>query len=142
MDVKDIMTHRVISVGSAEPVSAAVRLLHRYNLGALPVCDAAGRLRGMITDRDIVVRCLAQGNEPSATPVSEIMSRGIVTASPTDSVSRAAEIMARDRVRRLPVTDNSRLVGVVTLGDLARRGECEMECARAMQSIASNVDIR
>ena len=85
MDVRDIMSRRVISVGRAEPVSAAVRLLHRHNLGALPVCDDAGHLRGMVTDRDIVIRCLASGADPAATPVSEIMSRGIVTASPEDS---------------------------------------------------------
>lgn len=142
MDVRDIMSRRVISVGRAEPVSAAVRLLHRHNLGALPVCDDAGHLRGMITDRDIVIRCLASGADPAATPVSEIMSRGIVSASPEDSAERAAALMARDRVRRLPVAENGRLVGMVTLGDLARRGGCEMECARAMQSIASNLDVR
>ena len=142
MDVKDIMTSRVISVGQAEPVSAAVRLLHRHNLGALPVCDTAGRLRGIVTDRDIVVRCLAQSNDPASTPVSEIMSRGIVTAAPSDSVRRAAELMGTDRVRRLPVTENGRLVGMVTLGDLARRGACETECAKAMKSISSNLDLR
>ncbi len=142
MDVKDIMTRRVVSVGRAEPVSAAVRLLHRHNLGALPVCDPAGRLCGMVTDRDVVVRCLAQNSDPAATPISEIMSRGIVTASPSDSVSRAADLMARDRVRRLPVTENGRLVGMVTVNDLARRRECETECARAMQSISSNLDVR
>ena len=142
MDVKDIMTRRVISVAQAEPVSAAVRLLHRHNLGALPVCDASGRLRGMVTDRDIVLRCLAQGGDPAAVPVSEIMSRGIVTAAPADSVERAAALMARDKVRRLPVAEDGRLVGMVTLGDIARHPEYGAQCARAMQSIASNLDVR
>ena len=142
MDVGEIMTRRVVSVGSAEPVSAAVRLLQRYNLGALPVCDAAGRLRGMVTDRDVVIRCLAAGNDVSATPVSEIMSRGIITAAPTDSAAHAAGLMARDRVRRLPVAENGRLVGMVTLGDLARKGGCAAECARAMERITSNLDVR
>ena len=142
MNVQDVMTRRVISVGYGEPVSAAVRLLQRHNLGALPVCDAAGRLRGMVTDRDVVMRCLGQGDAELSSPVSEIMSRGIVTAAPHDDVSRAAQLMARDRVRRLPVAENGRLVGMVTLADLVRRGECEMECAQAIRAIVSNVDLR
>lgn len=142
MDVRDIMTRRVVTVGPDEPVTAAVRLLRRYNLGALPVCDAAGRLRGMVTDRDIVLRCLGQDNDPAATPVSEIMTRGIVTAEGGDSVRRAAETMARDRVRRLPVTEHGRVVGMLSLCDMARREECMSECAEAMRSISANVAIR
>ncbi len=142
MEVGDIMTRRVITVGQDEPVTAAVRLLRRYNLGALPVCDAAGRLRGMVTDRDIVLRCLGQENDPAATPISEIMSRGIVTAGRGDSVGQAAAVMAKDRVRRLPVVENGRVVGMLSLCDMARRSECAGEFAEAMQAISSNIAYR
>ena len=142
MEVRDIMTNQVITVGQDEPVAAAVRLLRRNNLGALPVCDAAGRLRGMVTDRDILLRCVAQGTDIGDVKISEIMSRGIVTASPDDSVGRAAEVMAKDRVRRLPVTAGGRVVGMLSLCDMARRPECRSECAQAMQGISSSVSVR
>ena len=104
MEVRDIMTAPAIAVGQDENVTAAVRLLRRYNLGALPVCDGAGRLRGMVTDRDIALRCFSPEEGSAQTRISEIMSRGIVTASPGDSVETAARTMAKERVRRLPVT--------------------------------------
>ena len=82
MEVQEIMTAKVITVGQDEPVTAAARLLRRWNLGALPVTDSTGRLRGVLTDRDIVLRCLALDNDPADTRVSEVMSRAVVTARP------------------------------------------------------------
>lgn len=141
MEVRDIMTRPAIAVGQDEPVAAAVRLLRRYNVGALPVCDAAGRLRGMVTDRDIVLRCMGNDSDPARTRVGEIMTRGIVTAAPGDSVAKAARTMAGDRVRRLPVTENGRLVGMVTMCDLARREDCRREWTQAMQCISAGVTL-
>ena len=142
MNVSDIMTGRVIAVGQDEPVSAAALLLKRHNLGALPVTDSTGRLRGLVTDRDIVLRCIAPEEDPRSTPIREIMSRGILTAQPGDSVEQAAESMAREQIRRLPVTEEGRLVGMVTLCDLARRDNCRRECSRALESISANVRLR
>ena len=139
MEVRDIMTAPAIAVGQDENVTAAVRLLRRYNLGALPVCDGAGRLRGMVTDRDIALRCFSPEEGGAQTRISEIMSRGIVTASPGDSVETAARTMAKERVRRLPVTENGRLVGMVSLCDMARRRDCREVWAAAMQSISANI---
>ena len=135
MEVRDIMTAPAIAVGQDENVTAAVRLLRRYNLGALPVCDGAGRLRGMVTDRDIALRCFSLEEGGAQTRISEIMSRGIVTAAPGDSV----ETMAKERVRRLPVTENGRLVGMVSLCDMARRRDCREVWTAAMQSISANI---
>lgn len=81
MEVQEIMTAKVITVGQDEPVTAAARLLRRWNLGALPVTDSTGRLRGVLTDRDIVLRCLALDNDPADTRVSEVMSRAVVTGA-------------------------------------------------------------
>ncbi len=139
MEVREIMTAPAIAVGQDESVAAAARLLRRYNLGALPVCDAAGRLRGIVTDRDIALRCFALEEGGVNTRVSEIMSRGIVTAEPGDSVETAARTMARERVRRLPVTEGGRLVGMVSLCDMARRSDCRGVWTVAMQSISANV---
>lgn len=139
MKICDIMTDRVISVEQGEPVTAAARLLKRHNIGALPVVDVQGHLRGMVTDRDIVLRCVAVDGDPRSTAVSDIMSRGIVTAGPSDMVDSCARLMSEDRVRRLPVTDQGRLVGIVALCDLARNSGCEMEAAEALTEISSNI---
>lgn len=138
LKVCDIMSDKVISIGQDEPVSAAAKLLKRCNIGAVPVCDDKRRLRGILTDRDIVLRCVAVGADPRDTPVREIMSRGVVTAGPFDDVARAAETMSTDQVRRLPVLDEGRLVGMVTLCDLARDCNCDMEAGAALTEISSN----
>ena len=138
MEVQEIMTAKVITVGQDEPVTAAARLLRRWNLGALPVTDSTGRLRGVLTDRDIVLRCLALDNDPADTRVSEVMSRAVVTARPGDSVQSAA-LMAREQLRRLPVAENGRLVGMVTACDLARREKLDAEFAEAMRGISANL---
>ena len=139
MEVQDIMTMRPIAVGPEESVAAAARLLRRTNLGSVPVCDGAGRLRGIVTDRDIVVRCLGLECDPNATRVSEIMSRAVVSVAPSAPVAEAAELMAKKQIRRLPVTKAGRLVGMLTLCDLARRDEFRAECAMAMESVSANI---
>ena len=139
MEVQEIMTAKVITVGQDEPVTAAARLLRRWNLGALPVTDSTGRLRGVLTDRDIVLRCLALDNDPADTRVSEVMSRAVVTARPGDSVQSAAALMAREQLRRLPVAENGRLVGMVSLGDVAVRPDYTMEAGEVLQEISQNI---
>ncbi|MCM1149967.1 MAG: CBS domain-containing protein [Butyricicoccus sp.] len=138
MKICDIMSDKIVSVEQNEPVSAAAKLLKRCNVGAVPVCDDKGRLRGMLTDRDIVMRCVAAGADPKETKVSEVMSRGIITAEPFDEVEKAVRLMSADQVRRLPVLDDGRLVGMVTLCDMARNCNCEMEASEALSEISSN----
>ena len=139
MKVCDIMSGRVVSIGQDEPVSAAARLLKHANVGALPVCDGKRRLRGIVTDRDIVTRCVALGGDPAETPVKEIMSRGVVTCAPFDELDAAVKRMEDEQVRRLPVLDGGRLVGIVTLCDMARDSNCDMEAAAALAEITSNI---
>ena len=92
-----------------------------------------------MTDRDIVTRCVAPGSDPEQTPVREIMSRGVVTCGPDETPEAAAKRMGADQVRRLPVLDEGRLVGIVTLCDLSRSGRSDMETAAALAEITSNV---
>ena len=138
MKVCDIMSDRVVTIDQNEPVSAAAKLLKQCNVGALPVCDGEKRLRGILTDRDIVTRCVAAGADPAETKISEIMSRGVVTAGPFDEVSHAAKLMSGDQVRRLPVVSSGRLVGVLSLCDMARDVNCDMEASEALSEISSN----
>ena len=120
MKVKQIMTDHVVTVGQREPVAHAARLMKRGNLGALPVCDDEGRLRGIVTDRDIVTRCIAADDDPGDTPVREIMSRGIVTCGAEDDADELARTMSARQLRRVPVTEGCKVIGMVSLGDLAR----------------------
>ena len=136
MKVSEIMSERVVTIERNEPVIAAARLLKRMNLGALPVTDRSGRLVGMLTDRDIAVRCVA-GADAGSLSVGEIMSRGIVTASPGAEVGEAARRMGRGQVRRMPVVEGGRLVGMLSLADLAR--SCDMEAAAALADISSSL---
>ncbi len=122
MLVSDIMTRDVITAPPSCTAAEASRLLHVHNIGALPVVDAAGNLRGIVTDRDIVTRCVAADADPEATPLRELMTRRLSSVSPGDSVAEAASAMAAAQVRRLPVVDHGRLVGIVALADMARSG--------------------
>ena len=137
MKISEIMSERVVTIDQREPVIAAARLLKRMNLGALPVTDRSGKLVGMLTDRDIVVRCVAAGGNAREMTVGDIMSRGVVTASPDSEVSDAARRMGRGQVRRLPVVEGGKLVGMLSLADMARR--CDMEAAAALADISSNL---
>ena len=137
MKIKDCMTKNVISVGASEPVAVAARLMSRYNLGALPVQNADGRLCGMVTDRDVVLRCVAARRDAEHMRVGEMMSTGILAVEASEDISRAAQMMSRAQLRRLPVTQNGRLAGMLSMADLARRGEYSMETAQCMESICS-----
>lgn len=139
MKVYDLMSEQVISVGVSEPVSAAARLMKQYNIGAVPVCDSAGKLRGMITDRDITVRCSALGAAPDAMKVGEVMTRGAVTIDERAHVGEAARLMADARIRRLPVCRSGVMVGMLSLGDLARSTDCDTEAAAALSEISQNI---
>ena len=139
MKVAEIMSRNVVSVNYKEPVTAAARLMKRHNLGALPVCDDEGRLRGLVTDRDIVTRCVAMDYDPTDTMLREIMTRGILTCGPEDTAESTAARMGREQIRRLPVTQDGKLVGMVSLGDLARRERLAMEAASALTDISANI---
>lgn len=122
MKVRQIMTNSAVSVGAGENVEVAARTLHRYNIGALPVCGSDGKLCGMVTDRDLVLRCVAAGKQPGQTPVRDVMTRRVISVTPETSVEEARSLMAQSQVRRLPVTENGRLCGILSLGDLATHG--------------------
>ena len=142
MKVKDIMTKRVIGVGSEESVEVAARTLSQYNIGALPVWGADGKLCGMITDRDLVVRCMASGRLPADTKVRQVMTGQVTSVQPDMDVGVAAHLMGRKQIRRLPVTENGKLCGMVSLGDMANLEECVMNAADALADITSNISER
>ena len=117
MKLREIMSGPVVRIHPEETVSVAARMLEHNNIGALPVCGNDGRLCGMLTDRDIVIRCLAAGKQPQTTSVREVMTAKIYVGRPDMDVSLAAGLMGREQVRRLPVMENGKLCGMVSLGD-------------------------
>lgn len=139
MQVKALMNKNVIPIDREESVEVAARLLSAYNVGVLPVCNRDGSLCGMITDRDLVVRCMAAGREPGKTKVSQVMTGRVVTVKPDTDAAVAAHLMGREQVRRLPVTENGRICGMIGLSDLAGREENVMDAADALADITANI---
>ena len=142
MKIRELMSKTVVRIHPEESVAVAARALAHYNIGILPVCGNDGRLCGLVTDRDIVTRCLASGRSPAVTPVREVMTTQILSARPDMDAAAAAGLMGRAQIRRLPVLENGRLCGMVSLGDLALSRETEGEAAEALTQISSNLTSR
>jgi CBS domain-containing protein len=115
--IRDIMTTDVTTIGPEATAMDAARLMRDQDIGDVIVADG-DRPIGIVTDRDLVIRALADGKDGGA-PVGEVCSRDLTTVTPEDGVDRAISAMRDKAVRRLPVVDDGRLVGVVSLGDLA-----------------------
>ena len=139
MQVRDLMNPSVVSITPGESAALAARLLSRHNLGSLPVCGEDGGLRGIVTDRDIVLRCVAAEEDPAQTQVKDIMTRNCAVVSPEDDAREASRLMAAKQVRRLPVLENDKVVGMVSLGDLAKSHRFDMEASKALSEISEPV---
>ena len=142
MQLREIMSKQVVRIHPEESVAVAARMLTRYNIGILPVCGNDGKLKGLVTDRDMVTRCLAAGKSPENTSVAEVMSRGIVAVRPDMDTSTAAALMGSRQVRRLPVMENGRLCGMVSRGDLALAKEGKGEAVEALSEISNGLSKR
>lgn len=139
MQIKDVMTKDVVCVRPDETVAVASRLMERHNLGVLAVCNQDGKLKGVLTDRDIVLRCVAADEDPSELKVKQVMTRRVISVGPEDSLDDAAKRMAAQQVRRLPVEQDGKLAGMVSLADLTRQPELKMEVAEALSDICDPV---
>lgn len=142
MKLRDVMSNPVIRIRPEESVAVAARTLARYNIGALPVCGSDGRVCGLVTDRDIVTRCLAANRSPSTTTVRDVMTSQVVSARPDMDTGLAAGLMGREQIRRLPVVENGRLCGMVSLGDLALKEESSIEAGDALTEISGHLSSR
>jgi CBS domain-containing protein len=116
--VRDAMTADPRSIGASASVVEAARLMRDEHIGSLPVTED-GRLVGMITDRDITTRVVAESAVPATTSVGDVHSRDLISVEPNNDLEEALQLMARHRVRRLPVVENGRLVGMVAQADIA-----------------------
>ena len=142
MKIRDIMSTPVIRIHPEETVAVAARMLERSNIGALPVCGNDGRMCGLLTDRDIVTRCLAAGRSPASTLVADVMTGRVISAAPDMDTGAAAHLMGREQIRRLPVIENGKLCGMVSLADLALNEQTSYDAADALTDISGNLSQR
>lgn len=137
--VSEIMTDQVITVTPSDNVYEVAVKMKQHDTGCIPVVEnGSDKLIGVITDRDLVIRGIAE-KRPGSTAVDEVMTKGIRTVSPDQSVDEAAEIMASQQIRRLPVTEGDRLVGIVSIGDMAVRNIFADEAGEALTQISEQI---
>ncbi len=129
------MTDKVAFVSPETTVVETARLMQKHDVGSIPVCEGPN-LVGIVTDRDIVVRNVAHGKNPSTIPVREIMTTAVKTIAPEMELNQVAELMSQQQIRRLPVVENNQLVGMVSLGDLATQAKHDVEVASTLGEIS------
>ena len=134
MKIGELMTAPAIHIEPEESVEVAARTLERYNIGALPVCKEDGSVCGMVTDRDLVTRCLAAGMEPVQTQVKQVMTGTVKTIDTDADTAEAARIMGSNQIRRLPVTEGGKICGMLSLGDLSQNEKAGNALTRISQN--------
>ncbi len=132
--IHEVMTPAPETIQADRPVTEAAKKMKEADAGMIPVMTN-GNLLGTVTDRDIVLRIVAEGKDPQSTPVGEIASADVVTVAPDEDLDAALEKMAKHQVRRLPVVENGRLIGVVAQADVAREGD-EKDVGHTVEEIS------
>ena len=140
MNIRDVMTPNPRTVSPEDSIQNAARIMRDLDTGVVPVVEN-GRPVGLVTDRDIVVRAVAEDGQLNR-PVREIVTGAVVSASPDMSTREAAELMSEHQVRRLPVVENERLVGIVSIGDLAVKEGKDRRVGDTLQEISEGVKER
>ena len=140
MNIREVMTPNPQCVAPGDSIQNAARIMRDCDTGAVPVVDN-GRPVGIVTDRDIVVRAVADGGQLNR-PVRDICSSNVVSVRPDMSTREAAELMSEHQIRRLPVVENERLVGIVSIGDLAVKEGKDGRMGDTLQGISEGVKER
>jgi CBS domain-containing protein len=138
MNVKDVMTPKPRVVQHTETLRGIARIMREEDTGVVPVVESGDKLVGIVTDRDLVIRALAEGQGPEAT-VKAFLTAELVVATPDMSTREAERLMAEHQVRRLPVVDGDRLVGIVSLGDLAVKEGKDSRVGDTLETISEGV---
>lgn len=134
MLVNEVMSRNVISLSPDQTARQAAKLMSDHEVGAIPVAKD-GKVQGIVTDRDIVLRCVACGHDADSTRISEIMTSGTVYVNSDNNLDEAMRMMSSEQVRRLPVMDGGKLCGIVSLADIAR-SKADTEVAKALSDIS------
>ena len=134
MKVRELMSTSIISARPDMSISEIAKKMRQADVGAIPVCDDRGQVLGIITDRDIVIRALTNDEHPGT--AKEIMTMDPVYATPNMNTHEAAILMAKHQVRRLPVIENERLIGLLSMADIARKRVYVDEAGDALSAIS------
>lgn len=139
MKVNDCMNHQVCYIKQDCKISDVAKTMCQNHIGCLPVCDQNDQLVGIVTDRDIILRCVACDKDAKTQPVKDIMSQAVCSCAPSDSVEEAEKKMEDYQIRRIPVVENNKVIGMLTLGDLAKNGDIEKaELGATIENICCN----
>ncbi|MCB2359487.1 CBS domain-containing protein [Clostridium estertheticum] len=136
MKISEIMTKEVISLSVDDTVERAAQIMKEYNIGSIPVNTEGRGLVGIITDRDIILRCVAEGKDIKVQKIRQIMTSNPVVGDENINVNDASRIMGERQIRRLPITSNNELIGIVTLGDLALEPNLKKETTDVLGEIS------
>lgn len=121
MKVKDCMCDSVAYINSNSTICDCAKLMSDKHVGCVPVCNKDENVVGLVTDRDVILRCIACGKDVNTTPVSEIMTSKVCCCNENDELNNAEKLMSENQIRRLPVVDdNNKIIGILTLGDLCK----------------------
>jgi CBS domain-containing protein len=134
--VMDVMTRSLATCVPDAPVAQAVRTMRDMKIGDILVVDEAGKLKGIVTDRDLAIGALAADTDMRMAPVSDYMTTGMVTGQPNWDLAQAAKVMSQHQVRRLPIVDGGQLVGIVSLGDVATYAKKQTVAGESLRSIS------
>jgi CBS domain-containing protein len=132
--IRDVMTSNPTTCEPQASVVDAAKVMAQEDVGSIPIVEG-DRLVGVVTDRDIVIRVVAEGRDPQSVTVGDVASRDLVTGSPDDGLDRALELMAENQVRRLPVVGGDKLVGIVAQRDIALQG-ADRETGQVVEQIS------
>jgi CBS domain-containing protein len=138
MKVMEIMTASVSPAGPDTTLEQIATLMRNEDVGSVPIVED-DELIGIVTDRDIVVRCIAEGGDPSEVCAEDILTDDLEVVSPDSDVDEAAELMSRRQVRRLPVVDKGRLIGMISLGDIAVKQNDDNTSGEALERVSQGV---
>ncbi|RWZ60722.1 CBS domain-containing protein [Halobacillus fulvus] len=138
--VKDIMTRDVSVCRTEDTIRDAAMIMKEKNVGAVPVCDPDGHLMGMVTDRDLVLRGYA-AQQPDSAKIQQVMSDRMYQCTPESTLQEASQIMAEHQIRRLPVVENGKLAGILSLGDLSVEEMSDQAAGQALQEISERPEL-
>ena len=136
MKVRDIMTKDVVFADKDDSVLTVAKLMKHHNVGAIPIVENAEKVLGMVTDRDIVLNMADYNFDPANTFALKLMTDKLYTVKPEADLSSALALMKKQQIRRLPVMEDNKLVGMLAIGDIAVRSDYNMEMSEAISEIS------
>lgn len=136
--VRHIMTEAPKTLSPHRTIADAAGLMEQYDVGVIPLADEEGKLVGLVTDRDLVLRVIAKQRDPREMKLGDVATRNVITTTPDTNVSDARDLMAENKIRRLPVVKEGRLVGIVALGDIAVADASKRAVGEALNDVSES----